>query len=93
MTAGLCELPPDRSINRSVDIPVFDEAISRAVTVLNTRPGPPVFEAISRAVELARAGDVVVVAGKGHEDYQIVGDERRHFDDREVLRDCLKGGQ
>jgi UDP-N-acetylmuramoyl-L-alanyl-D-glutamate--2,6-diaminopimelate ligase len=46
-------------------------------------------EAIHRAVAEARAGDIVVIAGKGHEDYQIVGDERRHFDDREVAREAL----
>jgi UDP-N-acetylmuramyl-tripeptide synthetase len=46
-------------------------------------------EAISRAVAEARAGDIVVIAGKGHEDYQIVGTEKRHFDDREVAREAL----
>jgi UDP-N-acetylmuramoyl-L-alanyl-D-glutamate--2,6-diaminopimelate ligase len=46
-------------------------------------------EAIRRAVAEARAGDIVVIAGKGHEDYQIVGTERRHFDDREVAREAL----
>jgi UDP-N-acetylmuramoyl-L-alanyl-D-glutamate--2,6-diaminopimelate ligase len=40
--------------------------------------------AISRAVALARVGDVVLLAGKGHEDYQIVGTQKTHFDDREV---------
>jgi UDP-N-acetylmuramoyl-L-alanyl-D-glutamate--2,6-diaminopimelate ligase len=40
--------------------------------------------AISRAVALAKVGDVVLLAGKGHEDYQIVGTEKTHFDDREV---------
>jgi UDP-N-acetylmuramoyl-L-alanyl-D-glutamate--2,6-diaminopimelate ligase len=40
--------------------------------------------AIARAVGLARAGDVVLLAGKGHEDYQIVGTRKQHFDDREV---------
>jgi UDP-N-acetylmuramoyl-L-alanyl-D-glutamate--2,6-diaminopimelate ligase len=48
-------------------------------------------EAIRRAVAEARAGDIVVIAGKGHEDYQIVGNERRHFDDREVAREALGG--
>jgi UDP-N-acetylmuramoyl-L-alanyl-D-glutamate--2,6-diaminopimelate ligase len=38
--------------------------------------------AIARAVSLAGDDDVVVIAGKGHEDYQIVGSERRPFDDR-----------
>ncbi|HEY0083775.1 MAG TPA: UDP-N-acetylmuramoyl-L-alanyl-D-glutamate--2,6-diaminopimelate ligase [Pyrinomonadaceae bacterium] len=46
-------------------------------------------EAIFRAVAEASAGDVVVIAGKGHEDYQIVGTEVFHFDDREVAREAL----
>ena len=46
-------------------------------------------EAIFRAVAEARAGDLVVIAGKGHEDYQIVGTEVLHFDDREVAREAL----
>jgi UDP-N-acetylmuramoyl-L-alanyl-D-glutamate--2,6-diaminopimelate ligase len=40
-------------------------------------------EAIRLAVRLARPGDIVLLAGKGHEDYQIVGREKLHFDDRE----------
>lgn len=40
--------------------------------------------AIGRIVADARAGDVVLIAGKGHENYQIVGSERLHFDDVEV---------
>ncbi len=46
-------------------------------------------EAISAAIMLAQSGDVVVLAGKGHEDYQIVGNARRHFDDREVAREAI----
>lgn len=46
-------------------------------------------EAIARAIALAGPGDLVVIAGKGHEDYQIIGTERRHFDDREVARELL----
>ncbi len=46
-------------------------------------------EAIQKALECARDGDSVVVAGKGHEDYQIVGSEVRHFDDREVVQELL----
>ncbi|HZP40832.1 MAG TPA: UDP-N-acetylmuramoyl-L-alanyl-D-glutamate--2,6-diaminopimelate ligase, partial [Candidatus Binatia bacterium] len=45
--------------------------------------------AIARAVGLARPGDLVLVAGKGHEDYQIVGTEKRHLDDREEVRRAL----
>jgi UDP-N-acetylmuramoyl-L-alanyl-D-glutamate--2,6-diaminopimelate ligase len=45
--------------------------------------------AIFRAIAEARDGDVVVIAGKGHEDYQIIGTEVIHFDDREVAREAL----
>lgn len=39
--------------------------------------------AITAAIEAARAGDTVLIAGKGHEDYQIIGTTKTHFDDRE----------
>lgn len=42
--------------------------------------------AIFMAVMVARPGDIILVAGKGHEDYQIIGDQKFHFDDREELR-------
>jgi len=45
--------------------------------------------AIALGVGLARAGDIVLVAGKGHEDYQIVGTEKRHLDDRQEVRSAL----
>lgn len=43
-------------------------------------------EAIRSAVMLARPGDILLIAGKGHETYQIVGDVKHHFDDREEVR-------
>ena len=46
-------------------------------------------EGITAAISMAQAGDVVVVAGKGHEDYQIFADRTIHFDDREVARESL----
>lgn len=45
--------------------------------------------AIGRALSMARAGDVVLIAGKGHETEQIIGTERHAFDDREVAREFL----
>ncbi len=43
-------------------------------------------EAIALAIDLARAGDTVLIAGKGHETYQILGETKIPFDDREVAR-------
>jgi len=48
-------------------------------------------QAIAAALKETMAGDVLLVAGKGHEDYQVVGGERRHYSDREVLT-LLAGG-
>lgn len=47
-------------------------------------------EAIKRAVSSARTDDVVIIAGKGHEAYQIIGGDKFHFDDREVAAEALK---
>ena len=45
--------------------------------------------AIRRAIAEARSGDIVIIAGKGHEDYQIIGDDVLPFDDRAVAREAL----
>ncbi|MBU3159007.1 UDP-N-acetylmuramoyl-L-alanyl-D-glutamate--2,6-diaminopimelate ligase [Clostridium frigoris] len=47
-------------------------------------------EAIKRAIESAKTGDIIVIAGKGHEDYQILKDKTIHFDEREVISEILK---
>ena len=47
-------------------------------------------EAIAYAVKQAQKGDVVVVAGTGHENYQIIGKEKIHLDDRELIREALR---
>ena len=52
----------------------------QALTIVDRR------EAIKTAVMLAQPGDVILIAGKGHEDYQIIGDVKHHFDDREEVR-------
>lgn len=46
-------------------------------------------QAIKTACTLAQPGDVILVAGKGHEDYQIIGDVKHHFDDREEVKACF----
>ena len=46
-------------------------------------------EAIRTACAFAQKGDVIVVAGKGHENYQEVQGVKHHFDDKEVLKEIL----
>ena len=48
-------------------------------------------EAIRFALNEAKAGDVIVLAGKGHETYQIIGKEKRHYDEREIVSSILAG--
>jgi len=50
-------------------------------------------EAIARAIQVARPGDAILLAGKGHETWQIVGTEKRPFDERQVVREILGGGR
>ena len=47
-------------------------------------------QAIQRALAMARAGDCVLIAGKGHEDQQVIGTDRLPFDDRQVTREILR---
>jgi UDP-N-acetylmuramoyl-L-alanyl-D-glutamate--2,6-diaminopimelate ligase len=56
---------------------------SKSITIVDRR------EAIKTACALAQVGDVVLVAGKGHEDYQIVQGVKHHFDDREEVKKCF----
>ncbi|MDH5361526.1 MAG: UDP-N-acetylmuramoyl-tripeptide--D-alanyl-D-alanine ligase, partial [Gammaproteobacteria bacterium] len=53
------------------------------------------YQAIAHAITEAAIDDLIVVAGKGHEDYQLIGAERLHFDDREVVAErlALRGKQ
>ena len=57
---------------------------ARTLSICNRR------EAIRTAVALAQPGDVILVAGKGHEDYQIIGDKKHHFSDLEELQAAFK---
>ena len=56
---------------------------AKSLTIVDRR------EAIKTACALAQPGDVVLVAGKGHEDYQIIQGVKHHFDDREEVKNCF----
>lgn len=47
-------------------------------------------DAIYKAIELANNNDLVIIAGKGHEDYQIIGKIKHHFDDKEVAKEAIE---
>lgn len=64
-------------------LPGLDGTMTPYKVIVNRR------EAIYYAVQNALPGDTIVLAGKGHEDYQIIGHEKRHFDEREVVADAL----
>ena len=74
------------------DNPRTEEPAAIRAAVLAGAPGAIEIgdrrEAIAEAVEMARAGDIVLVAGKGHEQGQIIGDEVFPFDDVAVAREC-----
>jgi UDP-N-acetylmuramoyl-L-alanyl-D-glutamate--2,6-diaminopimelate ligase len=64
--------------------------IEAGIKTKNYRVIPERIRAIKKSLSLAQKGDVVLVAGKGHENYQIVKDKSFHFDDREAVRKCLR---
>ena len=77
-------------------VPGVERAAKRRLTHDEARAGADGFvvevdrrKAIELAAACARPGDVILVAGKGHEDYQILGTTKIHFDDREEARRAL----
>ncbi|MDE3039466.1 MAG: UDP-N-acetylmuramoyl-L-alanyl-D-glutamate--2,6-diaminopimelate ligase [Nitrospirota bacterium] len=76
------------AILREVEVGVRD-ALERRSHV-QYRLVPDRREAIAAAIREARRGDMVLIAGKGHEDYQIIGTKKFHFDDREVAREAIQ---
>ena len=76
------------AILREVEVGVRDALQGRSHVEYHLVPDRR--EAIGTAVRLARTGDIVLIAGKGHEDYQIIGTKKFHFDDREVAREAIQ---
>jgi UDP-N-acetylmuramoyl-L-alanyl-D-glutamate--2,6-diaminopimelate ligase len=93
IVARLCDLSIVTSDNPRTEDPesIIDDIVAgmadtELVRVADRR------EAIARALELAEPADMVLLAGKGHETYQVVGRERRPFDEREVVQKLLEEG-
>ncbi len=70
---------------------IFADILAGMKEFSNYEVVPDRAEAIGRALAAAQKDDIVIVAGKGHEDYQIVGTEKRHFSDQETVRAFLRG--
>lgn len=69
---------------------IFDDILQGMQGCTNYTLQPDRAQAIRSALETARPQDIVIIAGKGHEDYQITGTEKRHFSDQETARAWLK---
>ena len=69
---------------KEISFPVYSEQKKRGYMIQVDRKS-----AIAKAIELAGPTDAVLIAGKGHEDYQIVGQTKIHFDDREEARQAI----
>jgi len=76
------------AILREVEVGVREALQSRSHVDYHLVPDRR--DAIAMAVRMARSGDIVLIAGKGHEDYQILGTNKVHFDDREVAREAIQ---
>lgn len=70
---------------------IFNDITAGMKEFSNWQIVPDRAQAIRLALAAAQKDDIVIVAGKGHEDYQIVGTEKRHFSDQETVRTYLKG--
>lgn len=75
---------------RSEDPKEIIGQVLRGVKKDNFQVEPDRCEAIRRALSLARPGDVVLLAGKGHENYQVLKDRTIDFDDAQKARECLR---
>ena len=75
---------PDE-ILRQMEVGLPDESRPTTLTITDRR------QAIRTACQLAQSGDVVLIAGKGHEDYQEINGVKHHFDDREQVLEVFDG--
>ncbi len=69
---------------------IFEDILAGMKGQTNYQIFPDRKEAIERALATAQANDVVIIAGKGHENYQLIGNEKRPFSDQETVRNFLR---
>ena len=69
---------------------IFEDILAGMKGFSNYRVEPDRAQAIAAALSQAQKNDIVIIAGKGHEDYQLIGTEKRHFSDQETVRAFLR---
>ncbi len=69
---------------------IFNDVLQGIPAGSNLQLEPDRHLAIAQAIRLGTSGDLVLIAGKGHEDYQILGTKKIHFSDQEEARRCLE---
>ena len=72
-----------QSIIDEMEVGVSKENLAKTLSIVDRK------QAIKTACKLSETGDIVLIAGKGHENYQEINGERLHFDDLEVVTECL----
>jgi UDP-N-acetylmuramyl tripeptide synthase len=84
-------------IIKEIEVGVLDENFIKKDTLASTADTDNIYFieenrsiAIKEGISMAKSGDVVLIAGKGHETYQISGNNKYHFDDREEAMRALK---
>jgi UDP-N-acetylmuramoyl-L-alanyl-D-glutamate--2,6-diaminopimelate ligase len=94
IATGLSDITVITSDNPRHEDPekIIDEVMTGVPGGARVYREPDRGRAIAKALEMAGKGDVVLIAGKGHETYQVVGDQKLHFSDREVV-DAVVGSQ
>ena len=72
-----------QSILNDMELGVPSDLQYKTLSILDRR------QAIKTACKLAKKGDIILIAGKGHENYQEINGQRAHFDDFEIVAECL----
>ena len=83
LTAAKQSLEAQRLLTRGITPDTRRDSSQRILSIADRRA------AIAKAIELARPGDLVLLAGKGHETYQVIGNESVPLDDAAVAREAL----
>ena len=84
VTSDNCRTEDPEAIINDIRTGLSWEGIAKSIFIVDRR------EAIRTAIMTAPAGATILLAGKGHEDYQIIGTVKHHFDEKEIVAETFK---